>query len=149
MFKSPRQHHLFKHLDSVPMPESARRLDRVQLGLHRAGVKIDEEATTNPTAKCNTLYPLHDEPRMVAGAVLTNDVLVCTLKPISVPLSTSGEPIYEEEVPADRRSESLRAPPQARCGRTHVPPTDPSSEGASCYRPSRALASGSSIPSRA
>jgi hypothetical protein len=29
------------------------------------------------------MYPVHSEPRLVAGAPLTNDVLKCQLKPIS------------------------------------------------------------------
>ena len=31
----------------------------------------------------NTMYPVHSEPRLVAGAPLTNDVLKCQLKPVN------------------------------------------------------------------
>ncbi|HEV2964746.1 MAG TPA: DUF6351 family protein [Candidatus Angelobacter sp.] len=46
------------------------------------GNKIVEPASFNGQGKCNTLYPVHGEPRLVAGAPLTNDVLKCQLKPI-------------------------------------------------------------------
>lgn len=47
-----------------------------------AGKKIAEKATFNGTGGFNTIYPVHGEPRLVAGAPLTNDVLKCQLKPI-------------------------------------------------------------------
>jgi hypothetical protein len=47
-----------------------------------SGKKIAEEATFDGKGTCNTLYPVHSEPRMVAGAPLTNDVVKCQLKPI-------------------------------------------------------------------
>jgi hypothetical protein len=46
------------------------------------GNKIVEPASFSSQGKCNTLYPVHGEPRLVAGAPLTNDVLKCQLKPI-------------------------------------------------------------------
>ncbi|MEK6322555.1 MAG: DUF6351 family protein [Acidobacteriota bacterium] len=48
-----------------------------------AGKKIAEKATFDGKGKCNTLYPVHSEPRMVAGAPLTNDIGKCQLKPIN------------------------------------------------------------------
>jgi hypothetical protein len=36
----------------------------------------------NTEGRCNTLYPPHAGPRLVAGAPLTNDVLKCQLKPV-------------------------------------------------------------------
>ncbi len=36
----------------------------------------------NTTGLCNSLYPPHAGPRMVAGGPLTNDVLKCQLKPL-------------------------------------------------------------------
>ena len=36
----------------------------------------------NTEGRCNTLYPIHTGPRMVAGGPLTNDVLKCQLKPL-------------------------------------------------------------------
>jgi hypothetical protein len=47
-----------------------------------AGVKIVEPASFTARNKCNALYPVHSEPRLVAGAPLTNDVMKCQLKPI-------------------------------------------------------------------
>jgi Tannase-like family of unknown function (DUF6351) len=48
------------------------------------GAKIVEPASfDNPNTKCNTLYPVHSEPRLVAGAPLTDDVLKCAVKPVN------------------------------------------------------------------
>lgn len=47
------------------------------------GNKIVEPASFNGNGKCNTLYPVHSEPRLVAGAPLANDVLKCELKSVS------------------------------------------------------------------
>jgi hypothetical protein len=46
------------------------------------GKKIAEKATFNGKGGFNTMYPVHGEPRLIAGAPLTNDVLKCQLKPI-------------------------------------------------------------------
>jgi hypothetical protein len=47
------------------------------------GAKIVEPAEFGADNKCNALYPIHSEPRLVAGAPLTNDVMKCQLKPVS------------------------------------------------------------------
>jgi hypothetical protein len=47
------------------------------------GKKIVENASFDGRGKCNMLYPVHSEPRMVAGAPLTNDIIKCQLKPIN------------------------------------------------------------------
>ena len=47
------------------------------------GNKVVEKASFDGKGKCNTLYPVHSEPRLMAGAPLTNDVLKCQLKPIN------------------------------------------------------------------
>jgi hypothetical protein len=47
-----------------------------------AGKKFAEKATFDGKGGFNTMYPVHGEPRLVAGAPLTNDVLKCQLKPI-------------------------------------------------------------------
>jgi hypothetical protein len=47
-----------------------------------SGAKIVEPASFHAQNKCNALYPVHSEPRLVAGAPLTNDVMKCQLKPI-------------------------------------------------------------------
>jgi hypothetical protein len=46
------------------------------------GTRIDEPATLSGPGKCNTLYPSHSTPRMVADAPLADDVMKCQLKPI-------------------------------------------------------------------
>ena len=48
-----------------------------------AGKKLVETATFDGTGGFNTTYTVHSEPRLVAGAPLTNDVLKCQLKPIN------------------------------------------------------------------
>ena len=48
-----------------------------------AGTKIVEPASFTAGTRCNALYPVHSEPRLVAGAPLTNDVMKCQLKPIN------------------------------------------------------------------
>jgi hypothetical protein len=50
----------------------------------QAGARIDEPATFDRAGRCNTLYPNHQSPRLVAGAPLADDVLKCQLKPIDV-----------------------------------------------------------------
>jgi hypothetical protein len=47
------------------------------------GKKIVEKMTFDSKGTCNTLYPVHSEPRLVAGAPLTNDILKCALKPVN------------------------------------------------------------------
>jgi hypothetical protein len=47
------------------------------------GKQIAETATFDGKGACNTLYPVHSEPRMVAGAPLTNDIMKCQLKPLN------------------------------------------------------------------
>jgi hypothetical protein len=47
-----------------------------------SGNRIDEAATFDRPGQCNTLYPNHTNPRLVAGAPLADDVLKCQLKPI-------------------------------------------------------------------
>ena len=49
-----------------------------------SGAKIVEPASFSAQTKCNALYPVHSEPRLVAGAPLTNDVMKCQLKPINL-----------------------------------------------------------------
>jgi Tannase-like family of unknown function (DUF6351) len=47
------------------------------------GNRTPEKANFDGKGKCNALYPVHSEPRMVAGAPLTNDIIKCQLKPIN------------------------------------------------------------------
>jgi hypothetical protein len=45
--------------------------------------KIVEPASFDGKGPCNTAFPVHSEPRLVAGAPLANDVLKCQLKPLN------------------------------------------------------------------
>jgi hypothetical protein len=47
-----------------------------------SGKKTPEKMAFDGKGTCNRLYPVHSEPRLVAGAPLTNDVIKCQLKPI-------------------------------------------------------------------
>jgi hypothetical protein len=47
------------------------------------GEKITGPDVFAPTGVCRQMYPVHSDPRLVAGAPLTNDVLKCELKPVS------------------------------------------------------------------
>jgi hypothetical protein len=48
-----------------------------------SGKKFVRKATFDGAGGFNKLYPNHSEPRMVAGAPLTNDIIKCQLKPIN------------------------------------------------------------------
>jgi hypothetical protein len=47
------------------------------------GEKIVEPATFDGIGRCNKMYPSYGDPRLAAGAPLTDDILKCALKPIS------------------------------------------------------------------
>lgn len=69
-----------------PAPNSLRKVvankpaDAVDTCWTPAGDKIVEPADLAATSRCNQLYPLHGEPRMVAGEGLTNDIAKCQLR---------------------------------------------------------------------
>ena len=48
-----------------------------------SGKKIVESASFSGKGECNRLYPVHGEPRLVAGAPLANDISKCQRKPIN------------------------------------------------------------------
>jgi hypothetical protein len=48
-----------------------------------SGKKFVEKAAFDGAGGFNKMYPNHSEPRMVAGAPLTNDIIKCQLKPIN------------------------------------------------------------------
>jgi hypothetical protein len=48
------------------------------------GRRINETASWDPSTSWNQTYPNHLEPRLVAGAPLTNDVMKCQLKPVDL-----------------------------------------------------------------
>ena len=47
------------------------------------GKKFTEPATFDGPGGFNTMYPVHSEPRLIAGEPLTNDVVKCQLKTIN------------------------------------------------------------------
>jgi len=57
--------------------------DAVDTCWDASGTKIVEPASFDAQNKCNALYPVHSEPRLVAGSPLTNDVMKCQLKPVN------------------------------------------------------------------
>jgi hypothetical protein len=82
-----------KWLDAIasdPAPLSADKIvrlrpaDAVDSCWSADGERFAERASFEGSGKCHTLYPVHGEPRLVAGAPLTNDIAKCRLKPIRV-----------------------------------------------------------------
>ncbi len=60
------------------------------------GRRVNETASWDPATSWNRTYPLHLEPRLVAGAPVANDIMKCQLKPVdvseyAVPFSKSQE----------------------------------------------------------
>lgn len=47
-----------------------------------SGERIVERASYDGGGRCNQMYPAHGDPRLAAGAPLTDDILKCALKPI-------------------------------------------------------------------
>jgi hypothetical protein len=48
----------------------------------RDGTKIVEPAVYDGSGRCNSLYPPHANPRLIAGAPLADDILKCQLKSV-------------------------------------------------------------------
>jgi len=48
-----------------------------------SGVKHDQPASPTAPGTCNTLYPVHADPRIAAGGPRSGDILKCSLKPVS------------------------------------------------------------------
>jgi Tannase-like family of unknown function (DUF6351) len=47
------------------------------------GSRVNEVASWDPATSWNKIYPLHSEPRLAAGAPITNDIMKCALKPVA------------------------------------------------------------------
>lgn len=47
------------------------------------GKRVNEVASWDPSTSWNKTYPIHLEPRLIAGAPLANDVMKCQLKPVN------------------------------------------------------------------
>jgi hypothetical protein len=48
------------------------------------GKKVAETASWDSSTGYNKAYPLHLEPRIVAGAPVANDIMKCQLKPVDM-----------------------------------------------------------------
>ena len=48
------------------------------------GQRVNEVASWDPDTSWNKTYPIHLEPRLIAGAPITNDIMKCALKPVNV-----------------------------------------------------------------
>ncbi|HEX5008185.1 MAG TPA: DUF6351 family protein [Hyphomonadaceae bacterium] len=48
------------------------------------GKRVNETASWDPSTSWNKIYPVHLEPRLVAGAPPANDVMKCQLKPVDM-----------------------------------------------------------------
>jgi len=47
-----------------------------------SGNKFEEAPTLDPAAKCNQLFPVHENVRIAAGGPLSGEILKCRLKPV-------------------------------------------------------------------
>jgi hypothetical protein len=47
-----------------------------------AGVMHDQPVSPTAPGLCNTLYPVHADPRLAAGGPRSGDILKCQLKPV-------------------------------------------------------------------
>jgi Tannase-like family of unknown function (DUF6351) len=46
------------------------------------GKRVNEKASWDPSTSWNKTYPVHLEPRLIAGAPPENDTMKCQLKPV-------------------------------------------------------------------
>lgn len=75
------------------------------------GERIVEPQTWDGKGRCNELYPAHADPRIAAGAPLTDEVLKCQLKPISAA-------DYTPALTPDQMAKMKAAFPQGVCDYT-------------------------------
>src|SRR6185295_13543449 len=71
----PCDRHMTQWLDTKSKPATA-----VDGCWTKEGTRIDAPATFDGPGKCNELFPSHKNPRLVAGAPLTDDIAKCQLK---------------------------------------------------------------------
>jgi hypothetical protein len=72
------------------------------------GKWVSEESQLEPSGPCATLFPPHGDPRIAAGAPLSNDVLKCALKPLE-----AGD--YEKDLSAPQLERLRAAFPEGVC----------------------------------
>lgn len=58
--------------------------DAVDACFDATGKKIAEPASVDGAGQCNTLYPVHSQPRLLAGMPMTNDIKKCQLRRINM-----------------------------------------------------------------
>jgi hypothetical protein len=73
------------------------------------GGRIAESAAYDGSGRCSQMYPSHGDPRLVAGAPLTDDVLKCALKPLN------ATDYYPQPVSADQIRRLERIFPDGVC----------------------------------
>jgi hypothetical protein len=96
---------------SDSMPTKVRKnkpADLVDACWDPSGNKIVEPASYTAANKCNALYPIHANPRIVAGMGVKHDVLKCQLKPI-----TASD--YQQPITAAQLASLQVAFPQGVC----------------------------------
>lgn len=60
------------------------------------GERIADDPKFDPDGRCTELFPPHSDPRLVAGAPATGDVLKCALEPLSA--DRYSQPLSEEQL---------------------------------------------------
>jgi len=70
------------HDSALAKVRHAKPLDLTDACFDENGNKIVENQTYDGPGRCNSLYPNHATPNLVAGMPLSNDLLKCQLKPI-------------------------------------------------------------------
>lgn len=68
---------------SAPGKIARNRPPGLEEGCWQVNGKRIAEAARYGTGRCEQLYPSHGDPRLAAGAPLTDDVLKCTLRPVN------------------------------------------------------------------
>ena len=96
---------------AAPLPEKIvedKPVDLVDACWSSTGEKIAGPGIFESTGRCGQLYPIHADPRIAAGAPLSDDVLKCALKPFSVN-------DYGQRLSADQTSRLEIVFPQGVC----------------------------------
>jgi hypothetical protein len=88
-----------KDASAAPQSEKITRnkpIDLIDACWSSSGKKIDDPGTFGKTGECSQMYPIHADPRIAAGAPLTDDVLKCALKQFSA--SDYGRPLSGAQI---------------------------------------------------
>ena len=89
------------------------------------GKRVNEKASWDPSTSWNKTYPVHLEPRLVAGAPVANDVMKCQLKPVDFSRLQGevhlGPAVAHEEGLQGRRLRLVEAQRRLFVDQGHVP----------------------------